>query len=406
MATDELTASGLEDRERLLGLVATLAPTIEQGATEAEEQRTLPRPLVEQLKREHLFWLKTPHELGGSPVEPLVFCDLIEALAYHDASAAWTVMIGNGSAGLIAGWLPEAGIEAVFPAGGPLPMLAGQPQPRGGVGRAVDGGIVVSGRWAFASGIHHADWIIGACPIGENDLGIEAKPVIFVVPRAEATIYDSWFAAGLQGTGSADFSLEEVFVPLERMYEHPLTSGPVPGLRGGALFRQPWRLFVANELPPLCVGVARRAIADIAESASTTLRGLSGMRQSERGAFRKELALAEARVRAADLLYRDALGAAWSCVVEERPLSERQLLATFVAQSFVAESCLQAVLELFRYGGGRFLALSHPAQRHVRNLLAARQHSAATEEMYELGGSARLSSGEPLFRSEVDPATS
>jgi indole-3-acetate monooxygenase len=44
------------------------------------------------------------------------------------------------------------------------------------------------------------------------------------------------------------------------------------------------------------------------------------------------------------------------------------------------------VSDLFRYGGGRVLALSNPMQRHLRNVLAARQHLALSEENYEAAG--------------------
>jgi hypothetical protein len=50
------------------------------------------------------------------------------------------------------------------------------------------------------------------------------------------------------------------------------------------------------------------------------------------------------------------------------------------------------VSDLFRYGGGRVLALSNPMQRHLRNALAARQHLALSEEGYEAAGRYRLES--------------
>ena len=50
------------------------------------------------------------------------------------------------------------------------------------------------------------------------------------------------------------------------------------------------------------------------------------------------------------------------------------------------------VTDLFRYGGGRVLALSHPMQRHLRNALAARQHVAVSEEHYEAAGRERIQS--------------
>ena len=75
---------------------------------------------------------------------------MIEELAFIDVSTAWAAMIGNGCAGMARGRLPDEGAHRVFDGGvpGSLPLIAGQPQPRG-VARAVPGGYVISGRWGF-----------------------------------------------------------------------------------------------------------------------------------------------------------------------------------------------------------------------------------------------------------------
>lgn len=348
----------------------------EAAGERAEELRTLPPGIVEILRELGVFWLKTPAELGGTPLEPLEFCDVIEELAYAEVSAAWAGMIGAGCTGMAAGWLPEAGMRTVFPPGGPLPVLAGQPQPRG-TGRPVSGGWLVSGRWSFASGIVHADWLIGAFrPDGD-----ESRMLVFVMPKAEAAVIDTWRVAGLQGTGSLDFRADAVFVPEE------LTYDPAAGaVRGGDLFRQEIHLFVSNEVPPLCIGLARRAIDDMIQLSGHTARLPGAPTLSERAVFHKELGRADARVRAARLLHRDAIAAAFSAARRGDGFDPAVLTAAAVASVYAVETCAEVVSDLFRYGGGRVLALSNPLQRHLRNALAARQHVAVSEEFYESAG--------------------
>jgi indole-3-acetate monooxygenase len=58
------------------------------------------------------------------------------------------------------------------------------------------------------------------------------------------------------------------------------------------------------------------------------------------------------------------------------------------------ETCAEVISDLFRYGGGRVLALSNSMQRHLRNALAARQHIAVSEEFYEAAGRARIKAAE------------
>ena len=62
------------------------------------------------------------------------------------------------------------------------------------------------------------------------------------------------------------------------------------------------------------------------------------------------------------------------------------------ASVFAVETCAEVITDLFRYGGGRVLSLTHPMQRHLRNSLAARQHVAVTEENYEIAGRERIES--------------
>ncbi|HVW18458.1 MAG TPA: acyl-CoA dehydrogenase family protein [Solirubrobacteraceae bacterium] len=370
-----------EAAARLIEGVADAADLIEGGATQAELDGTLTPEVVARMREIGLFWLKTPHELGGFELDPLDFCDVLEQVAYHDASAGWAMMVGNGVTGLMAGLLPDEGIRRVFSDESRPPIMCGQFAPRG---RAVpvDGGYRVTGRWGFCSGSPHADWVIGgAVPEG----GGPADALWVCVPIGEATIHDNWHVAGLQGTGSNDVSVEDVLVPAELA----VRAVGEPPKRGGPLYEQPPMVFVGNELGPVAVGIARRAVDDMIALASGTARKAAGSRLSDRVAFHKALGRAEARIASARALQREA-------VVLGRDSTRAGLLddgvvATVMARvTLTLETCLETVAELFRYGGGRVLALDHPLQRHYRNALAAAQHVYVTEENFEAAGRALL----------------
>jgi alkylation response protein AidB-like acyl-CoA dehydrogenase len=375
-------------REALLDGIRAHRDQFEAAGDRAEELRTLPYDAVATLRTLGLFWLKTPAELGGTPLSPLEFSEVIEELAYIDTSTAWAAMIGAGCAGLAGGWLPEAGARRIFPApeAGPLPVVAGQLAPRG-TGRPVGGGYLVSGRWGFSSGIVHADWLIGAVKADSApddpdraDTGF-GRMLVFLIPKAEAEVIDNWHVAGLQGTGSLDFSLDGVFVPAEQTYDLG-----IPAVRGGDLFRLGMPAFVSNEVPPLAIGLARRAIDDMIELATHTARFPGGPTVSERAVFHKELGRAETRVKAARAVHREAMASAWHSAEEGAAPSPEQQLAVTTASVYAVETCADVVSDLFRYSGARGLALSNPMQRHLRNSLAARQHIALSEENYEAAG--------------------
>jgi indole-3-acetate monooxygenase len=388
-------SAGGELRAELLAGIQRHRAAFAAAGDEAESLRTLPPDAVATVRSLGLFWLKTPASLGGTPLPPLEFCDVIEELAYTDVSTAWAAMIGAGCCGLVGGWLPEAGARRVFtPTDDGLPVVAGQLAPRG-TGKPVAGGYVVTGRWGFSSGILHADWLLGAFKTDSaagdgaaSDGGTGfGRMVVFAVPKSDAEVIDNWYVAGLQGTGSLDFRVDDLFVPEEMTYDLG-----IPAVRGGDLFRLGMPAFVSNEVPPLCVGLGRRALDDMTELALKTARFPGGPTVAERAVFHKELGRAETKLRAARLVHREAMADCWEMACAGDPPSEELQLAVTAASVFAVETVAEVVSDLFRYGGGRVLALSNPMQRHLRNALAARQHLALSEEGYEAAGRYRLES--------------
>src|SRR5258707_14243316 len=109
----------------LIAAIGLHRAEFEAAGDAAEGLRTLPQDTVETLRGLGLFWLKTPAELGGTPVNPMAVCEGIQELAYIDGSVAWAAMIGAGFCGLAGGWLPVAGGGAVFPPRPPLPGSGG-----------------------------------------------------------------------------------------------------------------------------------------------------------------------------------------------------------------------------------------------------------------------------------------
>ncbi|MGA8466106.1 MAG: acyl-CoA dehydrogenase family protein, partial [Trebonia sp.] len=106
MSGDVLAASADSADSAAGGLRAELLTGIQRhraafaaAGDEAESLRTLPPDAVATLRSLGLFWLKTPASLGGTPLPPLEFCDVIEELAYTDVSTAWAAMIGAGCCG-------------------------------------------------------------------------------------------------------------------------------------------------------------------------------------------------------------------------------------------------------------------------------------------------------------------
>jgi alkylation response protein AidB-like acyl-CoA dehydrogenase len=136
-------------------------------------------------------------------------------------------------------------------------------------GKAVagEGGYRVTGKWAFGSGIRHADWVYGNCVVYDGEqvrLDSAGKPVapLMLFPVTACEIYDTWHVGGLRGTGSHDFSVKDLFVPEELS----LIAFSGEASQPGTLFKFPFSLFaVLIAAAPL--GIARGAISALVELA-------------------------------------------------------------------------------------------------------------------------------------------
>src|SRR2546428_2706099 len=174
-----------EKRQALLQAVDAVRDILAAGAAEAEASRTLPKASVVALRESGLFALKLPAVLGGAEADPVTQVEVIEAVSYIDPSTGWNLMIGAGGLSLCA-FLPDEAIEQMF-RGGRIPTLAGAIMP----GRAVpvDGGYRITGRWSWASGIRHAEWV-GAHVLVERKGGGPPESRYAAVPAAAVEIHD------------------------------------------------------------------------------------------------------------------------------------------------------------------------------------------------------------------------
>src|SRR5262250_2793506 len=143
-----------------------LAPHIRAVREELETTRRVPLSLVQAINAAGLFCPYLPHALGGLELPPLTVFRVIEEISKVDGSVGWCTMIAS-SESLLTGWLSTASGRTLF--GQPPDVrLAGSLRPEGQA-YPVNGGYRIQGRWDFASGIHHANWLLCTCTIMDGD---------------------------------------------------------------------------------------------------------------------------------------------------------------------------------------------------------------------------------------------
>ena len=154
-----------------------------------------------------------PARWGGTEGTFGAFVREVAEVAEGDASAAWCASIA-ATLGRMAAFLPEAGQRALWQ-DGPDAMVVGALMP-GGAAEAVDGGWLLSGKWACLSGIHASDHALLCCPVPTADGSREVR--FLLVPRSAYTVEETWFTVGMRGTGSDTLALAPTFVPVEHSF--------------------------------------------------------------------------------------------------------------------------------------------------------------------------------------------
>jgi len=371
-----------ENRRALLDAVSNIRGILAADANESEALRTLPPASVQALTDSGLFALKCPRELGGAEADPVTQIEVIEAVSYIDAAAGWCLSISSGTLSVIAARLPQRGIDQLF-AGGRPPRCAGALSP--GTAVRTDGGYRVTGRWPWASGVRHAEWVLS--------LGIvqsaqeRPHPWMFVVPADQVQIHDTWNVVGLKGTGSCDFSLNDHFVPEALSFD----AHEWEPLRGGALYHLGLPGLVVNELAGVALGVGRRALDEIVALAKGKRRGYGKQTlMADRGAFQRALGLSDMRLRAARAHVLDIYERAWQTVSSGgRPDAETQVEMRSAA-TFAMDVALEVATSAFHYGGGAAIQLGSALQRCLRDIQAGSAHLLASDIVYELRGQCML----------------
>jgi len=368
----------------------TLAADAAAAAAEGERARRLPSPLVRSLAEAGLFRLCVPAAVGGleAPAATLVEC--VEALARGDAAAGWCVAI-SATSGLLAAYVPEDTARRLYSA--ETAIAGGVFAPRGRA-VAVDGGFRVSGRWPFASGCEHCDWLMGGCVVDAGGGTLETLPNgmpdvrLMLAPAGEFDIHDTWHVAGLRATGSHDIELRDVFVPAD-MAASVISDTP---RHAGPLYAFPLFGLLALAIAGVSLGIARGALDDFAQLAAKVPTG--GRRSlGRRGAVQADIARAEASVRAARALLLGAIEEAWAGVDVERRAGLR------LAATHAASECVRATETAYRHGGGSAIYESSPLQRRLRDAQTVTQHMLVAPSTWELTG--RLLLGQPTDTTQL-----
>ena len=292
-------------------------------------------------------------------------------------------LFDRSSTPVILGDLSLARLGAIFAS--PDSCVAASASPPG---RAVEGegGYRVTGRFAWASGIHQARWVVANCFVFDGDQmrkSAAGLPVALglLMPKEDRKVLDTWHVLGMRGTGSTEFEVDGAFVPKDTAVRFfgADSQHPYP------IFHLPPTYFGYNHVSVMN-GIARSALAALKALANTKTTAMTRTDLRDEPQAQYAVAKAEAMIEANRLGVKESFRELWAKVVagESVPLATRARLRRHVAHA--AECAVEAVQLCYRAAGGTAIYESAPFERALRDVNAAATHITTRRVMMEEAG--------------------
>jgi alkylation response protein AidB-like acyl-CoA dehydrogenase len=368
--------------DRVAELARGMRKLVRAEAAESERVRTLTAAIVDEMWASGLLSAFNPVPAGG--VEPS-FAEMIETwieMAWQDGSFGWIGIANMPSAFAAASYLPDEGFAEVFTGHGNRVTMGGQFFPNG-QGAAVPGGYRLSGSWSFGSGIGHSQYVAaGFFPMDDGEMRWVSEGVpdmqVAVVPREQITFNDGWHVQGLKGTGSYDYSAQDVFVPEFRTF--PLFTrtpyrGSSPATRMGLM------PVTAAGHASWALGVAKSMLDDVTELAATKYRMSDMAALAGRPTFQKGLAQHVAAWRAARLLVLDAFTTAETAVAAGEDLTPALRADMRVAAVHATDTARGCAEWAHLVAGTSSIREGSRLERAFRDVYTGTQHAFISEKV-------------------------
>jgi alkylation response protein AidB-like acyl-CoA dehydrogenase len=374
--------------ERILADLGDLAPSLAERAATIESARRLTPDVLADLKSIGLFRMLVPRSHGGLEIDFPPSIDILAALSAADGATGWTVMIGCETAQLLA-LLPRASFDRVYE-GGPDTICGGAFAPQGKA-EVEAGGYRASGRWGFASGCQHADWLFGQCVILENGAPIPGpmpgapKLRCVVAPASEWQIVDTWRTAGMRGTGSHDIAIDGARIgedwTFDLWFGQPCLHGPH--------FASAVLQF-SMHIGAVALGIAEGALADLVALAGTRkVRLYAKAELADQPLFQFHLGHAECDAQAARAVLRERAGEYWA-LASAGAVDPSRFARVLSTVAWVVETATRIVDACYQAGGGSALYEKSPLQRRLRDIHTLTQHASVQENIFMTLGAEKL----------------
>jgi 3-hydroxy-9,10-secoandrosta-1,3,5(10)-triene-9,17-dione monooxygenase len=367
----------------LLERIAAIRPILEKNADQTETDRRVVEENITALKDAGAFKIMVPQRYGGWQSDIRTKLEVSREIAKGCGSTAWVTALMNVCS-FFTGLMGEQAQADVW---GPDPdaRVAGVFNPTA-TSRKVDGGIIVTGAWNWASGSYHADWSFVGVPI-MSEAGELLYPAMALIPNSDITIEDTWFTAGMRGTGSNTIHADEVFVPEHRLHWVPglLNHEYATPFTDEALYRSEFIPVAALILVGPQLGLAQAALDYVIEKGHK--RGIAYSEyelQRDAPTFQLAIAKAATLVDTAHLFAYRAAADIDDAAKVGRVMTYAERARVRNDTGHAAESAREAIRVLCSAHGASSFAEASPMQRMWRDSEIASRHAVVAPEISAL----------------------
>lgn len=353
--------------DELVAAARRLAPILRENAEATENRRSMLPDIVDQISAAGIQRSLIPRRWGGYELGFDTCAATTLELARGCASSAWCTMFSAAHAWLVCHYDEKAQAE-VF-AEGPDVRVAGIFAPMGR-GRRVEGGFEVSGEWPWASNVKHSQWVIVGGFI-EDDSPPQLQ--LFLLDSTQFTTKDTWFNAGLCGTGSNTAVVQNAFVPDYRVM--PIdwaTEGLGPGVESNLhpMYKAPYPTAFGALVATVTLGAVRGAYEQFRDWTRDRVSGTTGLSVAERAPVQIALTETAAEIDVAEMLLERCLKLA----ADPDLLDYRARVTCRRDTTYASKMLISAVDRLQTVGAARGLMSGNPLQRAWRDSHAAAAH--------------------------------
>jgi 3-hydroxy-9,10-secoandrosta-1,3,5(10)-triene-9,17-dione monooxygenase len=360
---------------RARALISVLA----RRSLEQKQRRGILPEIIAEMQAAGFFRVLQPRRWGGYEMDLGTFYDIEMALGEGDMSSGWTY----GVLGVVSWFLAVMDDRAAQEVWGhdTTSLICSSTMPAGKA-TAVDGGFRLAGQWRYASGCEHCGWaLLGGMVHVENT---PPDWRFFLVPRRDYQTVDTWLVAGLQGTGSFDVILDEVFVPAyrtQRLQDNFLLRGAGQALNTSNLYRLPFGQIFVRGVSTAGIGALQAMLTALIDFSRDRVSRAGG--RSAENPF-VQLLCAETAAAVDEMrttLHRNFATLHDYARRRETPPLELRLQYKFQS-SAVVERCTLLASRIFKSTGAAGLSDELPFGRILADLMAARQHISNQYDYY------------------------